>query len=85
MLSKYSSHHTIPEPEKFKTQMLIWANRFNICALLDNHQYHSPHQNIDCILAVGAIDACLPTDNHLQELSQWLEGKTQRVFRASFL
>jgi para-aminobenzoate synthetase component 1 len=80
MLPKYSSQHTIPEPEKFKTQMLIWANRFNICALLDNHQYHSPHQNIDCVLAVDAMDACLPTANHLQELSQWLEGKTQRVF-----
>jgi len=80
MLSKYSSQHTVPEPEKFKTQMLIWANRFNICALLDNHQYHSPHQNIDCVLAAGAMDACLPTDQHLQQLSKWLKGKTQRVF-----
>jgi para-aminobenzoate synthetase component I len=80
MLSKYSSQHTIPEPEKFKAQMLIWANRFNICALLDNHQYHSTYQNIDCVLAVGAMDACLPSTQHLQQLSQWLKGKTQRVF-----
>jgi para-aminobenzoate synthetase component I len=80
MLPKYSSQHTIPEPEKFKIQMLIWSNQFNICALLDNHQYHSPHQNIDCVLAVGAMDACLPTDQHLQQLRQWLKGKTERVF-----
>jgi para-aminobenzoate synthetase component 1 len=80
MLSKYSSSHIIPETEKFKAQMLIWANQFNICALLDNHQYQSPYQNIDCVLAVGAFDDCLPTANHLQELNQWLKGKTQRVF-----
>lgn len=80
MLPKYSSQHTIPEPEKFKIQMLIWANQFNICALLDNHQYQSPHQNIDCILAAGAIDQCLPLSNHLPALSQWLSNKTQRVF-----
>ncbi len=80
MLPKYSSQHTIPQPEKFKIQMLIWANQFNICALLDNHQYHSPHQNIDCVMAVDAVDACLPTDQHLQQLSQWIKGKTKRVF-----
>ena len=80
MLPKYSSQHTIPEPEKFKIQMLIWANQFNICALLDNHQYHSPHQNIDCVLAAGAIDQCLPLTHPLEALNQWLLHKKQRVF-----
>ena len=34
--------------------MLNWANQFNICCFLDNHQYNiSPH-TVECILAAGA-------------------------------
>src|SRR6478609_4197755 len=36
--------------------MLNWANQFNICCLLDNHEYNiSPH-TVECILAVGAAN-----------------------------
>jgi para-aminobenzoate synthetase component 1 len=34
--------------------MLNWANRFNICCLLDNQQYHLPHHSVECLLAAGA-------------------------------
>lgn len=34
--------------------MLNWANRFNICCLLDNQQYHLPHHSFECLLAAGA-------------------------------
>ena len=34
--------------------MLNWADQFNICCFLDNHQYQfSPH-TVECLLAVGA-------------------------------
>jgi len=34
--------------------MLNWANRFNICCLLDNQQYQLPHHSFECLMAVGA-------------------------------
>lgn len=35
--------------------MLNWANRFNICCLLDNHNYNLPYNSYECLLAAGAI------------------------------
>lgn len=38
----------------FKQQLLSWANQFSSCCFLDNHQYASPWQQQECLLAVGA-------------------------------
>lgn len=37
--------------------MLGWANQFNICCFLDNHQYQLNYSTVECVLAVGALDA----------------------------
>ncbi len=34
--------------------MLSWANQFNICCFLDNHQYDFPLHSQECVLAAGA-------------------------------
>lgn len=34
--------------------MLGWANQFNICCFLDDHQYHSGDNTFECLLAVNA-------------------------------
>ncbi len=36
--------------------MLNWANQFNICCFLDNHQYQFAPHTYECLLAVGAED-----------------------------
>lgn len=36
--------------------MLGWANQFNICCFLDNHQYQLQHSSVECVLAVGVVD-----------------------------
>ncbi|MFL5808222.1 MAG: anthranilate synthase component I family protein [Flavisolibacter sp.] len=38
----------------FKSQMLSWANQFNISCFLDNHQYNIAPHTYECLLAVGA-------------------------------
>jgi para-aminobenzoate synthetase component 1 len=38
-----------------KQQMLSWANQFNVCCFLDNHQYKMPEHSFGCILAVNDI------------------------------
>lgn len=61
--------------------MLSWVNRFNICCFLDNHQYSSSHQSVECLAAAGAASIFSPTENiftSLQELyrnnQDWLFG-----------
>ncbi len=34
--------------------MLNWANRFNICCFLDDHQYHLPVHSQECLMGVGS-------------------------------
>lgn len=52
--------------------MLNWANRFNICAFLDNHQYQSNHTNVECIAGCGAI-AKVPANATLSDLDAFLQ------------
>lgn len=35
--------------------MLSWANRFNICSFLDNHQYQQNNSTVECLAACGSI------------------------------
>ena len=47
----------IKDFQQTKLKMLNWADQFNICCLLDNHQYNlSPH-SLECILAVGEVES----------------------------
>ncbi len=60
--------------------MLNWANRFNICSFLDNHQYPSDNTNLECIVACGSI-ASLPPDVGFDELDAFLQQqKGQWIF-----
>lgn len=52
--------------------MLNWANRFNICAFLDNHQYQSNHTNVECIAGCGAI-AMVSANAALSDLDVFLQ------------
>lgn len=73
---KYSAGFAPDEHRIQKSQMLNWASRFNICVLLDNHGYDSPHQSKEWLLAVGATASYQP--NHQQSLDTFLqlhEGK----------
>ncbi len=61
--------------------MLSWVNRFNICCFLDNHQYHSAHQTVECLAAAGAAQFISPKENILESLrsfnnrhNDWLFG-----------
>jgi para-aminobenzoate synthetase component I len=60
--------------------MLNWANRFNICSFLDNHQYPSDNTNLECIVACGSIASTSP-DAGFDELDIFLQQqKGQWVF-----
>jgi len=53
-VSRHFVSFPITDLRQIKLQMLNWANRFNICCLLDNQQYNLPHHQYECLLAAGA-------------------------------
>jgi para-aminobenzoate synthetase component 1 len=60
--------------------MLSWANRFNICCFLDNHQYHSTHQTVECLAAAGAVQIFSPKENILAQLSAFTQQHNDWLF-----
>ncbi len=69
--------------------MLNWANQFNICCFLDNHNYTEKHHTVECLLAVDAVNIfSIPTENGVKELqsfckqnSDWLFGHVAYDFK----
>ncbi|OIR12720.1 aminodeoxychorismate synthase component 1 [mine drainage metagenome] len=60
--------------------MLGWINRFNICCLLDNHQYSSKHSSIECIAAAGSVNSFTATENVQQQLKIFLQKNNDWLF-----
>ena len=62
--------------------MLNWANRFNICCFLDDHDYRQRGNRFDCILAADTLESMqVAAGNAFQSLlhfrdrhSDWLFG-----------
>lgn len=60
--------------------MLSWANRFNICAFLDNHQYRASDTSVECLVACGSTN-CLVLPASLQQAELFLqEHKGKWIF-----
>ncbi len=55
--------------------MLNWANQFNICCFLDNHQYQSSASVVECMLACGAT-AAIPSNATLNTLDDFIHTHT---------
>jgi para-aminobenzoate synthetase component 1 len=60
--------------------MLYWLNRFNICCFLDNHEYHSPHQNIECLAAAGALEIFTAAEDSLESFSVFNQTRNDWLF-----
>jgi para-aminobenzoate synthetase component 1 len=63
-----------------KQQMLSWANRFNICCFLDNHQYTSGYHTIECIAGVGAVHYFTGDAGSLPELADFIDHSHDWLF-----
>ncbi|MFN4286534.1 MAG: anthranilate synthase component I family protein [Lacibacter sp.] len=67
--------YAIEDFEKIKRQMLNWCNRFNICVLLDTHQYQLPGRRYECLAACGAAAAVAATaGTALDQLQRFLDA-----------
>ena len=63
-----------------KEQLLHWANQFGRCSFLDNHQYTSLQNSVECLVGVGAVQTFSPTDNHQKKLTAFLHKTNDWLF-----
>ncbi|HEY1018962.1 MAG TPA: anthranilate synthase component I family protein [Sediminibacterium sp.] len=60
--------------------MLSWVNRFNICCFLDNHQYSSSHQSVECLAAAGSVSIFSPRENIFTSLEELYRNNKDWLF-----
>ncbi len=70
----------IQDFQKTKQQLLHWANQYNSCSFLDNHQYASLHHSVECFVAVGEVTRFSPTSNHQHALASFLQQTNDWLF-----
>ncbi len=85
-MNRTTASFTITHFTEFKQQMLSWANQFNICCFLDNHQYHAAHNSIECLLAVDEYSSfanCSLQEfkTYTSEQQDWLFGHVNYDFK----
>lgn len=67
---------TLPYPELFKEQAIVWANQFRVFCLLDSNNYrHKNYSSKEWILAVDAIEEISENKNAFDALKKFSNGK----------
>ncbi len=79
-MNRKTAKFAINNYEKFKQQMLSWSNQFNICCFLDNHQYSSRHNSVECLLAMGAVTIFNATTEVIPQLKAFQENTQDWIF-----
>ena len=79
-MNRISDQFPLKNTEEFKQQMLNWANRFNICCFLDNHQYPTPHPTVECLAGFGSMKIFSPAEGSLEQLDQFLSETSDWIF-----
>ena len=63
-----------------KKQLLHWANQYSSCSFLDNNQYTSSYNSVECLVGVGAVSVFSPASNHQQALKAFLKNTPDWLF-----
>ncbi len=79
-MTRKTATYTIGQNDVLKMQMLNWVNRFNICAFLDNHQYPSGYETVECLAAAGAVSVLNPGPGQPDQLSAFIREKKDWLF-----
>lgn len=67
---------TLPEPDLFREQAIVWANQFRVCCLLDSNNYqHKNYSNKEWLLAIDAIEEISENKNAFDALKKFSNNK----------
>lgn len=78
-MNRNISCYSITGYPNIKQQILNWVNQFSVCCFLDNHQYNSPNQNIECLAAAKSIFT-ISGDNALNAINTFYQTHTDWLF-----
>lgn len=70
----------IQDFSRIKQQLLHWADQYDSCSFLDNHQYTSLYHSLECLVAVGEVASFSPTSNHQQALTTFVAATNDWLF-----
>ena len=79
-VKRITASFSIQQVTILKQQMLGWVNQFNICSFLDNHQYHSTYQTVECLAAAGAVQLFRAEKNILNQLNTFSQQHKDWLF-----
>lgn len=60
--------------------MLDWLSRFNICCLLDNHNYQLPGHSQECLAAAGTISCTTNRNEYLKNSGEFVRRHNDWIF-----
>ena len=63
-----------------KEQLLYWANQFSSCSFLDNNQYISSYNSVECLVGVGAVNVFSPISQTQEALKAFLNKTPDWLF-----
>ena len=79
-MQRATSVFTITDFNTTKKQLLHWANQYSSCSFLDNNQYISSYNSVECLVGVGAATVFSPTSHHQQALKAFLDKTPDWLF-----
>ena len=79
-MQRKTASFPVTDIDKFKQQMLSWANQFSICCFLDNSHYNDKHHSYECLLAADAAEIFSPKENILIALKKFCETRQGWLF-----
>ncbi|MBI9040159.1 aminodeoxychorismate synthase component I [Lutibacter sp.] len=72
---------TIQNIAEFKSQLLLWAQQFNVAVWLDSNNYQQKHSNFDAVLAVDSFSQIKSTyKNAFQQLKNYQTNTKDFIF-----
>ena len=67
--------------QETKLKMLNWANQFNICCFLDNHQYNFLQHQYECIIAAGSLRSVqAQAGRAFRQLQSFIDNENDWIF-----
>lgn len=66
---------------ELKSQLLLWAQQFNVAVWLDSNNYHQKHSNFDAVLAVDSFSHIKSSyKNSFQQLKSYQTNTKDFIF-----
>ena len=79
-MQRATSVFTITDFNTTKQQLLHWANQYSSCSFLDNNQYASSYNSLECLVGVGVVNEFNHNRGYQEALKAFLKDTPDWLF-----